>query len=116
MLDSRRLYRQKYEQVIPALQKMLDIETPDAGFFLWADISRTGLCDTDFARRLYAEQQVLVMPGSYLLSSQGAVAASNRVRIALVATVDECLEGVRRIGAFVAAAHAAAAPGRALVA
>lgn len=115
VLDSRRLYRQKYEQVIPALQKMLDIETPDAGFFLWADIRRTGLRDTEFARRLYAEQQVLVMPGSYLLSSQGAVAASNRVRIALVATVDECLEGVRRIGAFVAA-QAAAAPGRALAA
>ena len=74
---------------------------PDAGFYLWADVSRTGLSDTGFAARLLAEQNVTVLPGSYLArEADGINPGANRVRMALVATPEECLEGARRIVAF----------------
>ncbi len=47
-------------------KQVMDVELPDAGFYLWADVRRTGLSDVDFARRLYAEYNVTVLPGSYL--------------------------------------------------
>jgi len=99
--DSREKYREKYRHVIPLMQQALDIPTPDAGFFLWAGIARTGLSDEAFTRQLYAQQSVLVMPGSYLSSAFGPAPIRQRVRIALVADLDECLEGARRLQAFV---------------
>ncbi len=99
--DSREKYREKYRHVIPLMQRALTIATPDAGFFLWADIARTGLSDEEFTRQLYAQQSVLVMPGSYLSSAFGPEPIRQRVRIALVAALEECMEGARRLQAFV---------------
>ncbi|MBH1962976.1 MAG: aminotransferase class I/II-fold pyridoxal phosphate-dependent enzyme [Comamonadaceae bacterium] len=98
---SREKYREKYQHVIPLMQRALDIPTPDAGFFLWADVTRTGLSDEEFTRQLYAQQSVLVMPGSYLSSAFAPEPIRQRIRIALVATLEECREGARRLQAFV---------------
>jgi N-succinyldiaminopimelate aminotransferase len=93
--------------VTPLLRQVLDVELPDAGFYLWADVRRSGLSDTQFARRLYAEYNVTVLPGSYLArEAHGINPGQDRVRMALVAEVDEGLEAAQRIVQFCTALKA----------
>jgi N-succinyldiaminopimelate aminotransferase len=99
--DNRTLYKEKFHLITPLLREVMDVELPDAGFYLWADVRRTGLSDTDFARRLYAEYNVTVLPGSYLArDAHGTNPGRNRIRMALVAGVDEGLEAASRIVQF----------------
>ncbi|ULX54241.1 succinyldiaminopimelate transaminase [Cupriavidus taiwanensis] len=99
--ENRAAYVRKFSEVTPMLAQVLDVALPDAGFYLWADVSRTGLSDTEFAARLLAEQNVTVLPGSYLArEADGINPGANRVRMALVATPEECVEGARRIVEF----------------
>lgn len=99
--ENRAAYVAKFAEVTPMLAQVLDVALPDAGFYLWADVSRTGLTDTEFAARLYAEQHLTVLPGSYLArEADGINPGANRVRMALVATPEECREGAQRIVAF----------------
>jgi len=99
--DNRTLYRQKYEQVIPILQTVLPVHTPRAGFFLWVDVRSTGLSDEQFARELMAAEHVQVLPGTYLTHEEnGMDPGAGHVRMALVANVDQCMEGARRIVRF----------------
>jgi N-succinyldiaminopimelate aminotransferase len=99
--ENRAAYVKKFSAVTPMLAEVLDVALPDAAFYLWADVSRTGLSDTDFSVRLLAEQNVAVLPGSYLArDAHGVNPGKNRVRMALVATPDECVEGARRIVEF----------------
>ena len=63
--------------------------------------ARTGLSDTEFARRLQAEYNVTVLPGSFLArEAHGVNPGAGFVRIALVADLAECVEAARRIAAF----------------
>jgi N-succinyldiaminopimelate aminotransferase len=97
--ENRRKYTEKFARVAPLIQAALEVGLPDAGFYLWA---RTPIADTDFARRLYAEQYVTVLPGSFLArESNGVNPGTNYVRMALVAEIDECLEAARRVVEFV---------------
>lgn len=99
--DNRNLYKEKFNLITPLLKQVMDVELPDAGFYLWADVRRSGLSDTEFARRLYAEYNVTVLPGSYLArDAHGINPGSNRIRMALVAEVDEGLEAANRIVQF----------------
>ncbi|WP_456281478.1 succinyldiaminopimelate transaminase [Cupriavidus sp. JZ107] len=99
--ENRAAYVAKFAEVTPMLAQVLDVALPDAGFYLWADVSRTGLSDTEFAARLYADQHLTVLPGSYLArETDGINPGANRVRMALVATPEECREGAERIVAF----------------
>ena len=102
VVENRAKYLAKFTQVTPMLQHVLDVELPDAGFYLWARVDRqVPISDTEYARRLYAEYNVTVLPGSYLArDAHGANPGRNRIRMALVAEVDECLEAARRIVAF----------------
>ena len=96
--ENRRLYRDKFERVIPLLAPHLGIRKPDAGFYLWA---RTPGSDTEFARALQAEYNVTVLPGSYLARETDAGnPGAGHVRIALVAEPDECIEAAGRIVDF----------------
>ena len=96
--ENRAKYREKFARITPMLRDALGAEAPDAGFYLWV---RTPIADAEFARRLYAEQHVTVLPGSYLArTSAGANPGTNHVRMALVAEMDECLEAARRIVEF----------------
>jgi N-succinyldiaminopimelate aminotransferase len=105
--ENRAKYKEKFALVTPLLRQMLDVELPDAGFYLWADVRRSGLSDTEFARRLYAEYNVTVLPGSYLArTAHGINPGENRVRMALVAEVDEGLEAAQRIVQFCTALKA----------
>jgi N-succinyldiaminopimelate aminotransferase len=99
--SNRALYRAKFDAITPLMQEVMDVALPDAGFYLWADVSRTGLSDTEFAQRLYAEYNVTVLPGSYLArDAHGINPGRNRIRMALVAETAEGLEAAHRINAF----------------
>lgn len=100
--ENRAKYIAKFRQVTPLLQPLLDVALPDAGFYLWARVDKhAAISDTEFARRLYAEYNVTVLPGSYLArTAHGSNPGQNRVRMALVAEVDECLEAAQRIVEF----------------
>jgi N-succinyldiaminopimelate aminotransferase len=96
--ENRRLYREKFARVTPLLAPHLEVSMPDAGFYLWA---RTPLADTEFTRRLQAEYNVTVLPGSFLArEAAGVNPGANFVRIALVADTAECIEAAHRIAAF----------------
>ena len=99
VIENRRLYREKFDAVIDILRPVLDVEWPTGGFYLWP---QTPMPDTEFTRRLYVEQGVSVLPGSYLArEARGVNPGANRVRIALVPALSECLEAARRLRAFV---------------
>jgi N-succinyldiaminopimelate aminotransferase len=105
--ENRALYKEKFNLITPLLKQVMDVELPDAGFYLWADVRRTGLSDTEFARGLYAEYNVTVLPGSYLArDAHGVNPGRNRIRMALVAEVDEGLEAAQRIVRFCKALRA----------
>ncbi len=92
---NRSLYREKFAAVLAILQPVLKLEQPDASFYLWPE---TPVSDTEFARGLFANQNVTVLPGSYLSrEAQGINPGTNRVRIALVASTQECVEAAQRI-------------------
>jgi N-succinyldiaminopimelate aminotransferase len=109
VVDNREMYRRKFAQVTPVLAEVLDVALPDAGFYLWAKVPADvcGGSDTAFARELLAQYNVTVLPGSYLArEAHGSNPGTGRVRMALVAGVDECLEAAHRIAAFVRAHRA----------
>lgn len=100
VVDNREQYRRKFAQVTPLLAEVLDVRLPDAGFYLWAAVP--GGDDVAFARGLLAQYNVAVLPGSLLArEAQGVNPGAGRVRLALVAEVEECLEAARRIVSFV---------------
>lgn len=98
VVENRLMYRDKFARVTPMLAPYLPVTLPDAGFYYWV---RTPIADTEFARRLHAEQNVTVLPGSYLArEAHGVNPGANFVRIALVADTHECLEAAERMIAF----------------
>ncbi|TSE27534.1 LL-diaminopimelate aminotransferase [Tepidimonas sediminis] len=96
---NRRLYRAKFERVTPMLAEVMDVRLPDAGFYLWAGVpARFGGDDAAFARELLAQYNVTVLPGRFLARThQGRNPGAGRVRLALVAGLDECVEAAERI-------------------
>lgn len=99
VVENRDLYRRKFAEVTPLLEKVLDVRLPDAGFYLWAGVRGS---DTAFARDLLAQYNVTVLPGSYLAREAGGVnPGAGRIRMALVADTAECLEAAQRIVQFV---------------
>ena len=101
--ENRMLYRKKFAQVTPLLAGVMDVSLPDAGFYLWAKVPEAlGMTDTEFARALLAQYNVTVLPGSYLArEAQGSNPGAQRVRMALVADTEECVEAALRIVQFI---------------
>ena len=102
---NRALYREKFARVTPMLAEVMDVALPDAGFYLWARLPARvcGGSDTAFARELLAQYNVAVLPGSFLArEAHGVNPGQGRIRMALVAGVDECVEAARRIVSFTA--------------
>jgi len=96
--ENRRLYAEKFDAVLPLLKKSFQIRKPDGGFYLWMP---TPIDDAEFVRRLQHEYNVLALPGSYLgREVQGANPGRNHVRMALVAPLAECVEGIERTMQF----------------
>ncbi|MCW8874938.1 MAG: succinyldiaminopimelate transaminase, partial [Gammaproteobacteria bacterium] len=75
------------------------VQAPDASFYLWPEVPGG---DTEFARELFAQEHVTVLPGSFL--SRDTTAGNpghNHVRLALVAPIEDCIEAAKRIRRFV---------------
>jgi len=99
--ENRQAYREKFEAVLPILTPVLDVKRPDASFYLWAG---TASDDAKFTHDLLDQQAVKVLPGSYVSrETAGINPGTNRIRIALVAPIEQCVEGAQRIAAFVKA-------------
>ena len=95
---NRVLYREKYARVLPILAPVLDVVEPDGAFYLWPDVQRD---DEAFTRDLYATQNLTILPGSYLArDTRDGNPGRNRVRISLVAPVEECVSAAQRIRTF----------------
>lgn len=106
--NNRAQYREKFDAVLEILSPIMDVQRPDAGFYLWPktpDI--TGMNDEVFCRDLFAQQNVTVVPGSYLSrnttthNGQHINPGANRVRMALVAPLEECIDAAQRIRTYV---------------
>lgn len=96
---NRERYQAKFTAVLDILGDVMDVQRPDAGFYLWP---ATPLDDETFTRRLLAEQNVAVVPGRYLSREvDGYNPGAGRVRMALVAPLDECIEAAQRIRTFI---------------
>ena len=95
VIENRKLYAEKFKRVTPMLDGVLDVEMPDAAFYLWA---RSKESDTETAIRLYRDLNITVLPGSFLArDAHGINPGENFIRLALVASVDECIEAAERM-------------------
>ena len=104
VVANRALYRQKFAEVTPLLAAVLDVQLPDAGFYLWAGVPEHILAGDDvaFARALLAQYNVAVLPGSLLgREAHGVNPGAGRIRMALVASPDECRVAAERIVSFI---------------
>ena len=103
VVANREQYRQKFAEVTPLLSTVMEVSLPDAGFYLWADVSRLapGGDDVAFALALLAQYNVAVLPGSLLAREvDGVNPGAGRIRLALVSEASDCLEAAQRIVAF----------------
>jgi N-succinyldiaminopimelate aminotransferase len=99
VVANRSEYRAKFEAVLEILSPVMKVEQTDASFYLWPE---TPIDDVSFAQKLFQQQHVTVVPGSYLSRTiKGHNPGQNRVRMALVAPVNECIEAAKRIRSFI---------------
>ncbi len=97
--QNRKLYVKKFDAVINILKPVINVNLPGAGFYLWLN---TPVDDEIFARDLFDQQNVTVLPGSYLSrDNDGINPGKNHVRLALVAPLDECLLAAERIKQYI---------------
>ncbi|MGC3973810.1 MAG: pyridoxal phosphate-dependent aminotransferase [Nitrospira sp.] len=90
---TRRLIATCHDRITHA--GLLQCHRPDAGFYLFIDITRTGLDDMTFCRRLLEEEHTAATPGR---SFGGAYASY--IRLAVCGQEEDVLEGVSRTIAF----------------
>lgn len=96
VVENRRLYSEKFKTIAPMLKQVWPgVEMPDAAFYLWI---QTGQDDTKLALQLYRELNITVLPGSFLArEAHGVNPGKGFIRMALVASLDECVEAAQRI-------------------
>ena len=104
VIANRAMYREKFAAVTPMLAEVMEVRLPDAGFYLWAAVpEKHGERDDQaFARELLSQYNVTVLPGSYLArEAHGFNPGAGRIRMALVAETDECVQAAQRIVQFI---------------
>ena len=93
--ENRHQYQAKLAAVWPILEPVMDLPRPQAAFYLWP---RTEQDEENFTREAYRQQNLTLLPGSYL--ARDTVAGNpgvNRVRISLVAPLADCVEAAKRL-------------------
>lgn len=97
--QNRSEYTQKFRSVLEILSPVLDVKQTEASFYLWP---KTPINEETFAQQLFAQQNVTVLPGSYLSRTvEGINPGEHRIRMALVAETSECIEAAQRIRTFI---------------
>lgn len=95
VIENRRLYAEKFNTVTPMLNQVWNTTKPDAAFYLWVQTQQQ---DTDVAVKLYRDLNITVLPGSFLArEAHGINPGAGFIRMALVASLDECVEAGTRI-------------------
>lgn len=98
VIENRALYREKFDAVSAILNGILNFNVPSAGFYLWP---QTRVDDAIFARDLYTQENVTVLPGSFLSrKTEMGNPGANRIRLALVPNLSDCVEAAERIKRF----------------
>lgn len=96
---NRAAYGAKFAAVHAKLAEAFAVSLPDASFYLWARVP--GGDDQAFARVLFAEEHVTVLPGSLLArDAHGVNPGAGYIRIALVAPLADCVEAAERLVRF----------------
>ena len=99
VINNRTMYRQKFKAVLETITPIMKVEAAQGAFYLWPE---TSIDDTEFTRLLFAQQNLTVVPGTYLSRpAHGSNPGANHVRMALVAPLEECIEGAQRLKDFV---------------
>jgi N-succinyldiaminopimelate aminotransferase len=99
VIENRRLYAAKFAQATPLVQRVFETQVPEAAFYLWARVPDGD--DEAWARRLFAQAHITVLPGSYLSREvDGRNPGKGYLRIALVASLAEAVEAAQRIAAL----------------
>lgn len=97
--ENRRLYRQKFDRVVPLLQQVFDVHMPEASFYIWLKVP--GGDDLGFTQNLYRDTGVQVLPGRFFArDTEQGNPGQGYVRIALVDELSKCVEAARRIVAW----------------
>lgn len=92
---NRALYRAKFEAAAPLLNTVFDVRQPEGGFYFWLPTEED---DQKFARDLYRDLNIRVLPGSFLgRETETGNPGAHHVRIALVAPEAECVEAIKRL-------------------
>jgi N-succinyldiaminopimelate aminotransferase len=95
VIENRRLYAEKFNTVTPMLNQVWNTTKPDAAFYLWVQTQQK---DTDVAVQLYRDLNITVLPGSFLAREAHSInPGAGFIRMALVASLDECVEAATRI-------------------
>lgn len=98
VFENRALYRQKFNEFKSIMEPVYSLTMPDAGFYFWMHVH---IDDDVFARRLYEEKNVTVLPGRFLgRDINGCNPGASHIRLALVAPPDECAEAAHRLRDF----------------
>ena len=101
---NRARYRAKFDQVLPILAPVIKAHRPDGGFYLWLNV---GSDDEAFTAGLYAQQNITVVPGSYLArQTPTGNPGAGFVRISLVAQEEECVQAAHRIRDYIISTRA----------
>jgi N-succinyldiaminopimelate aminotransferase len=97
--QNRDRYRAKFAAVVPLLAATMQVSFPEAGFYLWAGVPTAYDGDDErLAVDLVSRAGVEVLPGRYLArDAHGINPGAGRVRMALVASENDCIEAARRI-------------------
>jgi len=95
VIENRRLYAEKFNTVTPMLNQVWATYQPDAAFYLWI---QTQQADTEVAIKLYRDLNITVLPGSFLArEAHGVNPGAGFIRMALVASLAECVDASTRI-------------------
>lgn len=95
----RQIFAERRQQVLAALADIgLPVPAvPDGAFYVYFDVSPTGLDAWQFCQRALDEAQVALTPGKDF----GLCSAHQHVRLSCATATDELMEGMQRLGRFV---------------
>jgi aspartate aminotransferase len=97
MEENRMSFEKKRDLVMRLLadQKKVNPFKPEGAFYVYCDISATGIDSLSFAKRLLEEKQVAVIPGE-------PFGDGSSIRISIATSVDVIEKGIKRIKEWVA--------------
>lgn len=96
VIAMRQDYLERRDMIVKGFQDMgLPIAVPEGAFYVFPDISQTGLSDEDFCEQLLEQQHVAVVPGSAF-----GTCGANRIRCSYASSKETIQEALRRIQIF----------------